>query len=48
VAVRCRTCRAETVADDMVSVCGTCGATDLDLVGGDELMLESLEIAAPV
>jgi hydrogenase nickel incorporation protein HypA/HybF len=48
VIVRCRACEAETVADDMVAVCGTCGATDLDLRGGDELVLESLEIAAPV
>jgi hydrogenase nickel incorporation protein HypA/HybF len=48
VKVRCRPCGAETVAADMVSACGTCGATDLDLVGGDELMLESIEIAAPV
>ncbi|MCW2568842.1 MAG: hydrogenase expression/synthesis HypA [Mycobacterium sp.] len=48
VRVRCRACAAETVADDMVSVCGTCGTTDLDLVGGDELVLESITIAAPV
>jgi hydrogenase nickel incorporation protein HypA/HybF len=48
VTVRCRTCGAETVSGDMVTACGTCGATDLDLRGGDELVLESLEIAAPV
>ena len=48
VTVRCRACESETVADDMVTACGTCGATDLGLVGGDDLMLESIQIAAPV
>jgi hydrogenase nickel incorporation protein HypA/HybF len=48
VQVRCRSCEAVTVADDMVDCCGTCSATDLDLVGGDELVLESIQIPAPV
>jgi hydrogenase nickel incorporation protein HypA/HybF len=48
VTVRCRSCGAETVADDLLGACGTCAETDLDLVGGDELVLESIEIAAPV
>jgi hydrogenase nickel incorporation protein HypA/HybF len=48
VKVCCRSCAAVTVADDMVVCCGTCGATELDLVGGDELVLESIQIPAPV
>jgi hydrogenase nickel incorporation protein HypA/HybF len=48
VTARCRSCEAVTVADEMVIDCGTCGAFSLDLVSGDELVLESVQIAAPV
>jgi hydrogenase nickel incorporation protein HypA/HybF len=45
VQVRCRSCGLETEAADPLAVCSRCGGTDLDLSGGDELVLESLELA---
>jgi hydrogenase nickel incorporation protein HypA/HybF len=53
VTARCRSCEAVTTAEDdmsgsMVLDCGMCGAISLDLVSGDELVLESIQIAAPV
>lgn len=46
VRVRCRDCTLEAEADDPLAACTRCGGTDLDLQGGDELVLESLELAA--
>jgi hydrogenase nickel incorporation protein HypA/HybF len=45
VAVRCRDCTATTTADELVVACGVCGAHDLDLLAGDELLLESITIS---
>lgn len=39
----CRTCQAETEGDDVIMVCPKCNGIDLDLTGGDELVLESIE-----
>lgn len=39
----CRTCQTETQGDDIVMVCPQCGGRDLELTGGDELVLESIE-----
>ncbi len=39
----CQSCRAETEAEEMISACAACGGVDLALIGGDELMLESLQ-----
>jgi hydrogenase nickel incorporation protein HypA/HybF len=43
----CRTCQAETDGDDIVMVCPKCNGVDLDLTGGDELVLESVEYEGP-
>lgn len=44
----CRACgRSETDAERTM-VCAGCGGADLDHVGGDELILESIEYRAPV
>jgi hydrogenase nickel incorporation protein HypA/HybF len=48
VRVTCRGCGTETTDNDLVTVCPQCGATDLELTGGDELILESIQLAAPV
>ena len=46
--VRCRGCGHPTVADELVTACGSCGAHDLELVHGDDLVLESITIAGRV
>lgn len=43
--VHCNECGQDTESDDPHAVCAQCGGTDLDLQGGDELLLESLELA---
>jgi hydrogenase nickel incorporation protein HypA/HybF len=48
VEVRCRGCDHPTVADELVITCGSCGGHDLDLVHGDDLVLESITIAGRV
>lgn len=48
VAVRCGSCGATTEADELPSACSACGGVDLEIVGGDELILESLEYRAPL
>lgn len=47
VQVDCRSCGRHIESDEMVLTCPQCEGTDLDLVGGNELLLESLELAAP-
>ena len=36
-------CGAEWECDELPLACPTCGAVDVDVVGGDELLLESIE-----
>lgn len=43
VQLHCAGCGAVTQSDEMIAVCPTCGGVDLDLTGGDELVLESIE-----
>jgi len=42
---RCGACGEEAEGDDLVVVCPSCGGTTLSLVGGEELLLESLTFA---
>jgi hydrogenase nickel incorporation protein HypA/HybF len=42
--VRCQTCHAETDALPNRMLCGKCGDWHTQLIGGDELMLESVEL----
>lgn len=42
----CRSCGAESESEDFVPLCQGCGSADVEIVGGQELMLESLEYAA--
>lgn len=47
VRVRCRTCGAETVAKPNNLVCGACGDWRTEVVSGDELILETVELDIP-
>ena len=42
----CRSCQAEFESEDLATVCAKCGGVDLDLRGGQELVLESIEYEA--
>lgn len=42
---KCLTCNATLESDDVIAVCPTCGGLDLDLTGGEETILESIEYA---
>jgi hydrogenase nickel incorporation protein HypA/HybF len=40
---RCRGCRAESEAADIIVVCSSCGGMEVEVSGGDEMILESVE-----
>lgn len=42
--VRCKTCHAETAAKANRLICGKCGDWKTDLLSGDELLLERIEM----
>jgi hydrogenase nickel incorporation protein HypA/HybF len=44
--VRCKACDQHTVSDELVVVCPQCGSTDLEVATGEELLLESITLAA--
>jgi hydrogenase nickel incorporation protein HypA/HybF len=44
VRVRCRTCSAETDAQPNSIVCGACGDWQVDVTGGEEMLLRRVEI----
>ena len=44
--VTCRSCGAQAESEDAFGRCSACEGTDLDVRGGDELLLESIQIAA--
>lgn len=44
VSVRCRVCRAESVPEDFPLRCGRCGALDVELLSGEELLVDALEL----
>jgi hydrogenase nickel incorporation protein HypA/HybF len=46
VRVRCRSCGAETDAQPNRIVCGGCGDWQVDVTGGEELLLKRVEIEA--
>ena len=43
---RCETCDVERQADEQPTACPSCGGVDIELTGGDELVLELLEYRA--
>jgi hydrogenase nickel incorporation protein HypA/HybF len=44
VEVRCRGCSASATADELITACPACAAHDLELVHGDDLVLESITL----
>jgi len=45
VRVACRACGAERDTGELLIACPACGSAELDQAGGDELLLESIELA---
>jgi hydrogenase nickel incorporation protein HypA/HybF len=43
VSVRCTSCGATIDGDELPTVCVECGGVDLEIIGGDELVLELIE-----
>jgi hydrogenase nickel incorporation protein HypA/HybF len=41
---RCRACQAETTMESFPLQCGRCGSSDVELVAGEELLVDALEI----
>jgi len=46
VLARCGACNAAWDADEIPAACPTCGSVAVELTGGDELVLESIEYVA--
>jgi hydrogenase nickel incorporation protein HypA/HybF len=42
--VRCRPCAAETTLQQFPAHCTACGSFDVELEGGDELLVDSIEL----
>ncbi len=43
---RCAACGVESEADEIPLACTACGSIEVELTGGDELVLESIEYSA--
>ncbi len=41
---RCRRCEARVEGDDPILVCESCGSTDVEILQGNEMLLEALDI----
>jgi hydrogenase nickel incorporation protein HypA/HybF len=41
---RCRACRVETTMESFPLQCGRCGSLDVELVAGEELLVDALEL----
>jgi hydrogenase nickel incorporation protein HypA/HybF len=48
VRVRCRTCAAETDAAANRLVCGACGDWQVDVIGGEEMILKRVEVETAI
>jgi len=40
----CRQCRGETVMEDYIFKCGACGSTSVQIVSGDRMYVDSIDI----
>ena len=41
---RCRACAREAELEAFPARCGACGSLDVDVIGGDELLVDALEL----
>ena len=49
VQAHCHRCGSDTTADELITTCGECGSVDIELTGGEDLVLEYLEyVSSPV
>ena len=48
IVVKCPACGKETSSENAVFACGSCGNTDVDLLSGMELTIESIEVEGPL
>jgi hydrogenase nickel incorporation protein HypA/HybF len=48
VRVRCARCAAESEAPEFPLACAECGSLDVEVVAGEELQVESLELEEPM
>jgi hydrogenase nickel incorporation protein HypA/HybF len=46
VQVRCRTCGQDTDSPEAPFACAQCGSPDVQIVGGEELLVEEIELTA--
>ena len=44
--VTCSSCGQQSNTEDVFAVCAQCGSSDLEIEGGDDLMLESIEVGS--
>ena len=47
VTLGCRDCGHQAESQEPLAACPACGGTDLEMDGGDELVLESIALAVP-
>jgi hydrogenase nickel incorporation protein HypA/HybF len=47
VTLRCRACEAESHAEGFPFVCAACGELDVEVMAGDELSVEAIEVDEP-
>ncbi|MFI5040516.1 MAG: hydrogenase maturation nickel metallochaperone HypA [Acidimicrobiales bacterium] len=47
VRAHCGSCGEDTESDELIISCAECGSVEIELTGGDELILEYLEYRAP-
>lgn len=46
--IRCRDCSAATTLEHPILLCGACDGADVELVAGEEFLIESIDVAEEV
>ena len=42
--IKCKNCKVENKIDDPFFICETCGSTNIEIISGKEMYIESIEI----
>lgn len=42
--IRCQECASETVLEEPILVCAECGSRQVDLIAGEEFLIESIDV----